>query len=167
MNVLQWKHNKLFFISRFSVVCDEEAEWKTSSLFVLSPPTSPSLACAALRFLYVLYTKAVHKACSRNFSLPPPIPSNWDVIGQSSGRGRVVGWDKYPCLLMRSSLFSLPWSQEQCSDFYLTSALSFSCLQFLWHCFNRMFLHSFVWCLSMYNLSWCKTEVNGQCVCSL
>lgn len=70
MKKLQWNQtHKLSLISLFSLWYEREKHPPCVS--AQSPPSGPNHSCAAVRFLYVLYTMAMHKACSRNFSLFP------------------------------------------------------------------------------------------------
>lgn len=68
------KPHKRLLISPFSL-CGERKNIHPL-LSAQSPPSGPNHSCAGLRFLYVLHTIAVHKACSRNFSLSPPTHGN-------------------------------------------------------------------------------------------
>lgn len=70
MKFSETKTRKLLLISLFSGLSEQN---KHPHLFLLSPsPAAPTTLVFVCAFFYVLYTKALHKACSRNFNRPPP-----------------------------------------------------------------------------------------------
>lgn len=113
------------------------------------PPVAPTTDGASLHFLYALYTKAVHTACSGNFLAPSPIPSNWDMIGWAVGGGGQLGGQSTPvcsCARLVFFFFFFPsrrnnviWFWTDCWLFTLLSSLhTFLHLlhNTMWHCIN-------------------------------
>lgn len=101
---------------------------KVSPPCLVSPPVAPTTDGASLHFLYALYTKAVHTACSGNFLAPSPIPSNWDMIGWAVGGGGQLGGQSTPVCscarLVFFFFFSFRLAGTMLSDFELTVGFS-------------------------------------------
>lgn len=120
MKESQWNKNtsSCLFLLSLGVVWEEEKKHTPSSFSSVSAQW-PQPLCAGLRFLYVLHTIAVHKACSRNFTLSP---HTWqlrcDWIDQWEGEDN---WEVQTLPAHALWLVFLAWSQEQCYDFHLTT----------------------------------------------
>lgn len=119
---LHWNQNtQLLFISLFSLWYEEKKKQPPGSLPSLHPPAPTALALVCAFFMF-----CIQRLCTGlvlEMLVFPLIPSNWDTIGYSSGRGRVNGRDKNHSAHALLLVFNVLITGTMLSDFHLTVAL--------------------------------------------